>query len=343
MRRRDRGTRDRRARRSQSRGRSTAVWIVLVVAGLLAAPHRRSRSGSTASRSTPGLHRHEQLRSSTTTRSGARSPTRAVDELFDERRRAGRGRGAASERLQGSLRGRRRPDFGRRRTRSSIARSSRPAFQKLFAVVARGVAQDARRGARGRRRIARVDRGRRGHARPQGDHPRGRRPDRDRRAGRGQASRRRRPDRDPPRRTSSTLRRTRFELLKTLAWVLPLLTLVAFGFAVWLAGERRRAVRGIGITLVVVGVLGLLAAKLTQNYVVDSLVASQGRSRGSEQRVEHPHRPDARLVPLDDRRRDPVPGRRVARRPGPTRGVHSRLDRTGASATASGRTSGSRS
>ncbi len=66
-----------------------------------------------------------------------------------------------------------------------------------------------------------------------------------------------------------------FQLLKTLAWVLPLLTLVAFGFAVWLAGERRRAVRGIGITLVVVGVLGLLAAKLTGNYVVDSLVAQR--------------------------------------------------------------------
>jgi hypothetical protein len=64
-----------------------------------------------------------------------------------------------------------------------------------------------------------------------------------------------------------------FQLLKTLAWVLPLLTLVAFGFAVWLAGERRRAVRGTGIMLVVVGVLGLLAARLTQNYLVNSLVA----------------------------------------------------------------------
>lgn len=67
-----------------------------------------------------------------------------------------------------------------------------------------------------------------------------------------------------------------FQLLKTLAWVLPLLTLVAFGFAVWLAEERRRAVRGVGITLVVVGVLGLLSAKLTQNYLIDSLVAHKG-------------------------------------------------------------------
>ena len=64
-----------------------------------------------------------------------------------------------------------------------------------------------------------------------------------------------------------------FQLLKALAWVLPLLTLVAFGFAVWLAGERRRAVRGVGIILAVVGVVGLLAARLTQNYLVTSLVA----------------------------------------------------------------------
>lgn len=66
-----------------------------------------------------------------------------------------------------------------------------------------------------------------------------------------------------------------FQLLKTLAWVLPLLTLVAFGVAVWLSGDRRRAVRGIGWVLVVVGILGLLAANLTRNYVVDSLVARE--------------------------------------------------------------------
>jgi hypothetical protein len=66
-----------------------------------------------------------------------------------------------------------------------------------------------------------------------------------------------------------------FELLKTLAWVLPILTLVAFGFAVWLAGDRRRAVRGIGVMLVIVGLLGLVAAKLTQNYLVTSLVSQK--------------------------------------------------------------------
>lgn len=66
-----------------------------------------------------------------------------------------------------------------------------------------------------------------------------------------------------------------FQLLKTLAWVLPLLTLVLFGVAFWLAGERRRAVRGTGIVLVVVGLLGLIAANLTRNYVVNSLVARE--------------------------------------------------------------------
>jgi Short C-terminal domain len=66
-----------------------------------------------------------------------------------------------------------------------------------------------------------------------------------------------------------------FQLLKALAWVLPLLTLIAFGFAVWLAGERRRAVRGVGIILAVVGLLGLLAARLTRNYLVDALVAER--------------------------------------------------------------------
>ena len=64
-----------------------------------------------------------------------------------------------------------------------------------------------------------------------------------------------------------------FQLLKTLAWVLPLLTLAAFGLAVWLARDRRRAVRGIGVVLIVVGLVGIAAARLTRNYVVEELVA----------------------------------------------------------------------
>jgi putative oligomerization/nucleic acid binding protein len=64
-----------------------------------------------------------------------------------------------------------------------------------------------------------------------------------------------------------------FQLLRTLAWVLPILTLVAFALALLLARDRRRAVRGIGITTAVVGVLGLVAANLTGDYLVSSLVA----------------------------------------------------------------------
>ncbi len=64
-----------------------------------------------------------------------------------------------------------------------------------------------------------------------------------------------------------------FQLLKTLAWLLPILALGAFALAVWLAGDRRRAVRRIGVAIVVVGVLGLVAVRLTGNYVVNELVA----------------------------------------------------------------------
>ncbi|HEX2427622.1 MAG TPA: SHOCT domain-containing protein [Gaiellaceae bacterium] len=66
-----------------------------------------------------------------------------------------------------------------------------------------------------------------------------------------------------------------FELLKTLAWVLPILTLLVFGLAVWLSGDRRSVVRNVGIVLLSVGVLGLLAASFTRNYVIDALVAQQ--------------------------------------------------------------------
>jgi hypothetical protein len=73
-----------------------------------------------------------------------------------------------------------------------------------------------------------------------------------------------------------------FELLKTLAWVLPLLALVAFGLAVWLARDRRRAIRGVGATLAAVGVIGLLAANLTRNYVVNALVASHDDRKAAD-------------------------------------------------------------
>jgi hypothetical protein len=73
-----------------------------------------------------------------------------------------------------------------------------------------------------------------------------------------------------------------FQLLKTLAWVLPLLTLVVFGLAVWLVPVRRRAVRGIGIVLLVVGALGLVASNLTGNYLVQSLTADGETRRAAD-------------------------------------------------------------
>jgi hypothetical protein len=65
-----------------------------------------------------------------------------------------------------------------------------------------------------------------------------------------------------------------FQLLKTLAWVLPLVMLAVFAIVIWLAGGRRRVtIRDIGIVILVVGALGLVAMNLTGNYVVESLTA----------------------------------------------------------------------
>ncbi|GIU95681.1 MAG: hypothetical protein KatS3mg012_2138 [Gaiellaceae bacterium] len=66
-----------------------------------------------------------------------------------------------------------------------------------------------------------------------------------------------------------------FRVLQALAWFLPLLTLAAFGLAVGIAPDRRRAVRGAGIVIAVVGAVGLLAANLTRTYLVEALVASR--------------------------------------------------------------------
>ena len=64
-----------------------------------------------------------------------------------------------------------------------------------------------------------------------------------------------------------------FSILNALAWVIPLLTIALFALAVWLAGDRRRAVRRIGVAMLLVGVLGLVAANLAGNYLVNELVS----------------------------------------------------------------------
>jgi predicted anti-sigma-YlaC factor YlaD len=75
-----------------------------------------------------------------------------------------------------------------------------------------------------------------------------------------------------------------FELLKTLAWFLPILTLAAFAGAVWLAFGRRRAVlRDVGLVVAVVGIVGLIAARVVGGYVVDSLATdAQTRAAGND-------------------------------------------------------------
>jgi hypothetical protein len=73
-----------------------------------------------------------------------------------------------------------------------------------------------------------------------------------------------------------------FQILKALAWFLPILTLVAFAIAAWIARDRRRAIRKIGITIAIVAVLGLLAVNVVGNYLVESLVSdTENRSAAS--------------------------------------------------------------
>ncbi|HSI98551.1 MAG TPA: SHOCT domain-containing protein, partial [Gaiellaceae bacterium] len=65
-----------------------------------------------------------------------------------------------------------------------------------------------------------------------------------------------------------------FQLLKTLAWLLPVLTLAAFLLAIGLARDRRRAVRRLGFVVLVTGLVGLVAARIVGTYLVDSLVSA---------------------------------------------------------------------
>jgi hypothetical protein len=67
-----------------------------------------------------------------------------------------------------------------------------------------------------------------------------------------------------------------FRILNALAWLLPILTLVAFGLALWLAGGRRRVtVRAIGIAIFVCGLIGILAVNVTGWYLVGELTADR--------------------------------------------------------------------
>ena len=118
-----------------------------------------------------------------------------------------------------------------------------------------------------------------------------------------------------------------FQLLNTLAWVLPILAFLLFAAAAWLAPDRRRLVRRVGIALALVGVLGLLLVNLVGNYLVNELVADTESRTAASNAWDILTRPAPRLVPRARRRGDPLPGRRVARRAGPAGGGVARVPR----------------
>ncbi len=65
-----------------------------------------------------------------------------------------------------------------------------------------------------------------------------------------------------------------FRILDTLAWLLPLLTLAAFAFAIWLARDRRKGVFELGIVVFVTALVGIVATRLAGNYVVETLATT---------------------------------------------------------------------
>ena len=175
-------------------------------------------------------------------RSATPCANRAVDELFANVDVQAEVEAQLPKDLQGSVRARRPPDCGRPRIRSSIARSSSPCSRRLFKASLEEICTG--RSCRCSRAAASAvsDARRRGYARSQ-ERSSSRQP-----TGSGSASRS--PTRLPAdagqivilRADELDTAQNAFELLKTLAWVLPLLTLAAFGLAVWLArssAERR--------------------------------------------------------------------------------------------------------
>ena len=75
-----------------------------------------------------------------------------------------------------------------------------------------------------------------------------------------------------------------FQLLNALAWLLPLLTIGAFALALWLAGVRRRpTVRAIGVAILVSGLVGLVAVRVSGWYLVGELTAdSESQEAGGK-------------------------------------------------------------
>ena len=256
--------------RGQSRGRSAAVWIVLVIAGLLLFLSSFAIWTNRVALNTSGLRGHEQLAPRRPEDPDAPSPT--APSTSSSRTSTSRPRSRpSSRRTTRDCPAQRRPDCGKPRIRSSIERSSsrgssssskttlEETHRTLVQVLEGGGNRVSTEGG-----VVTLDL--RTIIQEAAD-----------RIGIGEQV----ADKIPAdagrivilRADELDTAQNAAELLKTLAWVLPILTLAAFALAVWLARDRRRAVRGVGVTLAVVGLVGLVAAKLTGNYVVNSLVA----------------------------------------------------------------------
>ena len=68
--------------------------------------------------------------------------------------------------------------------------------------------------------------------------------------------------------------------IKALSWLLFLITVVLWGVSLWLArGWRRVALRGIGASLLIVGLLLLVIRQAAGNYVVNALTSGEGDIR----------------------------------------------------------------
>jgi hypothetical protein len=71
------------------------------------------------------------------------------------------------------------------------------------------------------------------------------------------------------------------KVIKALSWLLGFLTLLLWAVALWLArGWRRAALRGIGASLLIVGILLLVIRRVAGDYVVNAL-ATGGETRGA--------------------------------------------------------------
>jgi hypothetical protein len=62
------------------------------------------------------------------------------------------------------------------------------------------------------------------------------------------------------------------DLLQTLAWALLAVTLILYGIAIWLAGERRReTLRAVGVAFILIGALVTVLHRAGGNAIVESL------------------------------------------------------------------------